>query len=69
MVIRYFSLTFISFKTFKIIASPINLESSLQLSCFAISCYLMEWSAKDVLISLKPLVFERRMDLVLSSPK
>ena len=27
----------------------------------------MEWPAKDVLISLKPLVFEKRMDLVLSS--
>ena len=29
----------------------------------------MEWPAKDVLISLKPLVFEKRTDLVLSSPK
>ena len=29
----------------------------------------MEWPAKDILISFKPLVFEKRMDLVLSSPE
>ena len=29
----------------------------------------MEWPAKDILISLEPLVFEKSMDLVLSSPK
>ena len=30
---------------------------------------LMEWPAKDILIPFKPLVFEKRMDLVLSSAK
>ena len=30
---------------------------------------LMEWPAKAILIFLKPLVFEKRMDLALSSPK
>ena len=29
----------------------------------------MEWPTKDILISFKPLAFEMRMDLVLSSPK
>ena len=29
----------------------------------------MEWLAKDILISFKPCVFEKRTDLVLSSPK
>ena len=51
------------------VASPLNLKSSWQPRYSTASCCLMEWSAKDILISLKPLIFEKRMDLVLSSPK
>ena len=34
-----------------------------------VSCCLMEWSTKDILISFKPFVFEKIMYLVLISPK
>ena len=47
----------------------INLESSWKPRYSTVLCCLMEWAAKDVLISLKPLAFGKRMDLVLSSPK
>ena len=66
---RNFSLAFIFFRTFEAIASPLNLESSWQPSYSTVSCCLMQWLAKDILISLKSLVFGKRMDLVLSSPK
>ena len=66
---RNFSLAFIFFRTFEAIASSLNLESSWQPRYSTVSCCLMEWPAKDILISFKPLVFEKRMDLVLSSPK
>ena len=55
--------------TFEGMASPLNLESSWQLSCSTVSCCLMEWPAKDISVFLKLLVFEKRMDLVLCSPK
>ena len=51
------------------IASPLNLESSWQLTYCTVSSCLMEWPPKYILISLKRLVFEKRMDLVLSPPK
>ena len=57
------------FRTFEAIASPLTLESSWQPRYSTVSCCLMEWLTKDILISFKPLVFEKRMDLVLSSPK
>ena len=66
---RNFSLAFIFLRAFEAIASPLNLESSWQPRYSTISCCLMEWPAKYILISFKPLVFENRMDLVLSSPK
>ena len=47
-----------------LIASPLNLESSWQPRYCTVLCCLMEWSTKDILISFKPLVFEKRMDLV-----
>ena len=43
----------IFFRTFEAIASPRTLESS--------------WQPKDILISLKPLTLEKRIDLVLFS--
>ena len=58
-----------SFRTFEAIASQLNLESSWQPRFSPVLCSLMERLAKDILISLKPLVFEKRMDLVLSYPK
>ena len=66
---KNFSLAFIFFRSFEAIVSPLNLESSWQPRYSTVSCCLMEWPAKDILISFKPLVFEKRMDLVLSSPK
>ena len=57
------------FRTFEATASQINLESNWQPRYSAVLCCLMEWPTKDILISFKPLVFEKRMDLVLSSPK
>ena len=66
---RDFCLAFIFFRTFEDIASPLNSESSWQPLHSNYSFCLMEWPAKDTLTSLKPLVFENRMDLVLSSPK
>ena len=51
------------------IVSPLNLESGFQPRYSTVLCCLMEWPAKDILISPKPLVHEKRMDLVLSSPK
>ena len=51
------------------ITSPLNLEPSWQPRDSAVLCCIMEWPAKDMLIYLKPLVFEKRMDLVLSSSK
>ena len=57
------------FLTFETIASPLNLESSWQPRYFTVLDCLMEWPAKDLLIFLKPLTFEKRIDLVLSSPK
>ena len=57
------------FRNFEATASPLNLESSWQPGYSAVLCCLMEWPTKDILISFKPLVFEKRMDLVLSSPK
>ena len=65
----FLALAFIFFRIFEAIASPLNLESSWQSRYSTASCCLMEWPSKDILISLKPLVFEKRMDLVLSSPK
>ena len=61
---RNFSLVFISFRTFKAIASPFNLANNV-LYCFT----LTEWPAKDILIFLTPIAFEKRMDLVFSFPK
>ena len=55
--------------TFETISSPLNLELSWQPRYSVVLYCLMEWPTKDTLISLKPLVFEKRMDLVLSSPK
>ena len=66
---RNFNLAFMFFRTFEAIASPLNLESSWQPRYSTVLCCLMEWPAKDILISLEPLVFEKSMDLVLSSPK
>ena len=50
-------------------ASPLSLEPSWQPRYSTVSCCLMENPAKLILISFKPLVFVKRMDLVLSSPK
>ena len=66
---RNFSLTFFFFKTFEAIASPLKLESSWQRMRNTVPYCLIEWAAKDILIYLKHLVFEKRLDLVLSSPK
>ena len=66
---RNFSLAFIFFRTFEAIDSPLNLESSWQTRYSTVLCCLMEWPAKDVSISLKPLPFEKRKDLVSSSSK
>ena len=55
--------------TFETISSPLNLELSWQPRYSVVLYCLMEWPTKDTLISLKPLVFEKRMDLVLSYPK
>ena len=57
------------FRTFEAIRSPLKLESSWQPRYSNDLSYLMEWPAKDMLISPKPLAFEKRMDLLLSSPK
>ena len=51
-----------SFRTFEVIASQLNLESSWQPRFAPVLCSLMEWLAKDILISLKS-------HLVLSYPK
>ena len=53
------------------VASPLNLKSSWQprystASCCLFYCFV---SVKDTLTLFKPLVFEKRMDLVLYSPK
>ena len=66
MLCRYrnFTFAFIFFRTHEVIASPLNLESSWQPRWSTGSCCLMEWPAKDTLISLKPLAFEKRMDLL-----
>ena len=66
---RNFSLAFFFFKTFEAIASPLKLESSWQRMRNTVPYCLIEWAAKDILIYLKHLVFEKRLDLVLSSPK
>ena len=66
---RNFSLAFIFFRAFEAIDFPLNLESSWQPRYSTVSCCFMEWPAKDILISFKPFVFEKRMDLVLSSPE
>ena len=63
---RNFSLAFIFLRTFEAIASPLNLESSWQPRYSTVSRCLMKWPTKDILISLKPLVFEKRMNLVWS---
>ena len=63
----YFSIYF--FRAFEAIAFLLNLYSSWQLRYSTVSCCLMEWPANGILISLKPLYFEKRIDLVLSSPK
>ena len=64
-----FSSVFIFSKTFEAITSPLILESSWLLRYSTLSSCLMEWLAKDILISLKHLVFEKRMDLVFSEMK
>ena len=57
------------FRTSEAITSPLNLESSWQSRYSTVSCCLMEWPANDILIPLKPRVFEKRLDLFLSSRK
>ena len=54
---RNFSLAFIFIRTFEAIASPLNLESGWQPRYSTVSSCLMEWPAKGILISFKPLVF------------
>ena len=49
------SLVFIFFRTLQAVASPLNLESSCEPRYSTVLCYLMEWPAKDILISPKPL--------------
>ena len=66
---RKFRLAFIFQRTFEAIASPLNLESNQQPSYSTVLCYLIEWPAKNILVSLKPVALEKRMDLVLLSPK
>ena len=55
-------------RNFETISSPLNLESSQQTRYSTVSCCLMAWSAKDTLISFKPLVFEQGMGVFFSSP-
>ena len=66
---RKFSSVFIFSKIFEAITSPLIFESSWLLRYSTLSSCLMEWLAKDILISLKHLVFEKRMDLVFSEMK
>ena len=55
--------------TFEAIASPLNLELSWQPRYSTVLFCLMELPQKDILISLTPLAFQKRIDSVLSSPK
>ena len=54
---------------FEDIASPLNLESRWQPRYSTVLFWLMEWPTKDILISLEPLAFEKKMDLVLVFPE
>ena len=60
---------FIFFRTFPAIAFSLKLESSWKPRYSTVLCWLMEWPTKNILISIKPLAFEKRTDLVLCSPK
>ena len=66
---RKFSSVFIFSKIFEAITSPLIFESSWLLRYSTLSSCLMGWLTKDILISLKHLVFEKRMDLVFSEMK
>ena len=55
--------------TFEAIASPLNLELSWKPSCSTALCCLRRCAAKDILLFLNPLAFEKRMDLILPSLK
>ena len=57
------------FKTFEAIASPLNLELRWLRMYTTVPYCLIKWPAKDILIYFKHLAFEKRLDLVLSSPK
>ena len=69
LVIQELQFSIYFFQDFEVITSPLNLESSWQPRYSTVSCFLVEWPAKDIPIFLKPLISEKRMDLVLSSPK
>ena len=58
---RNISLAFISVRTFKAIASPLNLESIWQPRNSTVSCSLMEWPAKDILISFREWIYFYRL--------
>ena len=55
--------------TFEAIASPLNLELSWKPSCSTALCCLRRCAAKDILLFLNPLAFEKWMDLILPSLK
>ena len=59
---KNFSLAFVFFRSFESITFPLNLESSWQPRYTTVSCCFMESPTKDMLLSLKLLVFEKRMD-------
>ena len=66
---RNFSFAFSFFRNFRAIASPLNLRSSWQPRYYIVSCCLMRWIAKNILIPIKAFVLENKTDLNLFSPK